>query len=107
MTDPATCFVTSKAWKTPVLINVSDFDEAAMTLVTDAPEPAAPVALTEPPAAPTEQLIVMKSGTGRTAKFFVADLKGAKVTGEAASTLGIDENGYATEDEAKAALTKG
>lgn len=101
--------VTSDAWAEPVTINASDYDPATMTLVEgeapEAPAEPAPTADVAPPA--DEQLIVMKSGTGKTAKFFVADLKGAKVTGEAAAALGIDENGYATEDEAKAALVKG
>jgi len=88
-----------------VRINESDYDPETMTLadgpasdgITDPdPVPPAPVEPT------TEQpkLIVMKQGR----KFFIADLMGQKVEGEAAAALGIADTGYATEAEAAAAL---
>ena len=91
-------------------INESDFDPETMTLA-DGPavEAPAPAAQVEPaadePAQPTEpqqpaQLIVMKQGR----KFFIADLMGQKVEGEAAAALGIADTGYSTEADATAAL---
>ena len=84
-----------------VRINESDYDPETMTLAGD-PAPVEPVQTTEPTVttdAPT-QLIVMKQGR----KFFIADLMGQKVEGEAAAALGISDAGYATEAEAQAAL---
>lgn len=84
-----------------VRINESDFDPETMTLaeapetdgVTD-PEP------TPEPTANQPKLIVMKQGR----KFFVADLMGQKIEGEAAAALGIADTGYSTEAEASEAL---
>jgi len=88
-----------------VRINESDYDPKTMTLA-DAPDTVEPVP-TEQPApvepvadAPAPTLIVMKQGR----KFFIADLMGQKVEGEAAAALGIADTGYATEAEAAAAL---
>lgn len=86
---------------THVRINESDYDPETMELA-EAPAADEPVQSTEPTVtidAPT-QLIVMKQGR----KFFVADLMGQKVEGEAAAALGIADTGYATEAEAAAAL---
>ena len=89
-----------------VRINELDFDSETMELASGEPTLAdmcdAIVQTTEPTGtidAPT-QLIVMKQGR----KFFVADLMGQKVEGEAAAALGISDVGYGTEDEAAAAL---
>jgi len=97
-----------------VRINESDYDPKTMTLA-EAPEtdgitdpdpvpteqPAPVAAPVEPVAdAPAPTLIVMKQGR----KFFIADLMGQKVEGEAAAALGIADTGYATEAEAAAAL---
>lgn len=86
-----------------VRINESDFDPETMTLA-DAPEAPVPVEPTiEPePAPPAEQpkLIVMKQGR----KFFIADMMGQKVEGEAAAALGIADTGYSTEADASEAL---
>lgn len=89
-----------------VRINESDFDPETMTLADEPetvesapvePDPtAANAAATQQPA----QLIVMKQGR----KFFIADLMGQKVEGEAAAALGIADTGYGTEAEATAAL---
>ena len=86
-----------------VRINESDFDPETMDLASGEPTLAdmcdAIVQSTVTIDAPT-QLIVMKQGR----KFFVADLMGQKVEGEAAAALGISDAGYATEAEAQAAL---
>ena len=84
-----------------VRINESDFDPETMELAAEpveTPEPVQTTDTTEPqqPA----QLIVMKQGR----KFFVADLMGQKVEGEAAVALGISDAGYSTEAAAQAAL---
>lgn len=88
-----------------VRINESDFDPETMELASGEPTLAdicdaivQSIDTTEPQQ-PT-QLIVMKQGR----KFFVADLMGQKVEGEAAAALGISDAGYATEAEAQTAL---
>jgi hypothetical protein len=86
---------------THVRINESDFDPETMEL---ADEPSTDETVLEPtvttePQQPA-QLIVMKQGR----KFFIADLMGQKVEGEAAAALGIADTGYGTEAEATAAL---
>lgn len=57
---------------------------------------AAPVATT------SDQLLVMKSGTGAKARYFICDGNGVKIEGDRAKLLGIDEAGYSTEEAAKA-----
>lgn len=89
---------------THVRINESDYDPKTMELapgqdIATEPEQPAPVDLTKGDQ-PTPQLIVMKQGQ----KFFIADLMGAKVEGEAATALGISDAGYSTEAKAQVAL---
>ena len=54
-----------------------------------------------PTATTVDQLLVMKSGTGKSAKFFITDGMGQKIEGDRAKLLGIDEKGYDTEEAAK------
>lgn len=96
-----------------VRINESDFDPETMELASGEPtladlcdaivqsidEPA-PVEPTSTEPQQPAQLIVMKQGR----KFFIADLMGQKIEGEAAAALGIADTGYGTEAEATAAL---
>lgn len=94
-----------------IRINESDFDPETMTLA-EAPELVpltVPQSLIDEAKAEGEaqvkadvapQLIVMKQGR----KFFIADLMGQKVEGEAAAALGITDTGYANEADAQAAL---
>lgn len=86
-----------------VRINESEFDPETMELA-EAPASGG-ITDTDPSTGTTEpqqpaQLIVMKQGR----KFFVADLMGQKVEGEAAAALGISDAGYSTEADAQAAL---
>lgn len=59
------------------------------------------------PVAPSDnQIFVMKKGSGKNAKFFLCEMKGneaVKIEGDRAKMLGIDENGYDTEEAAKKA----
>lgn len=59
------------------------------------------------PVAPSEnQIFVMKKGSGKSAKFFLCEMKGneaVKIEGDRAKLLDIDENGYDTEEAAKKA----
>lgn len=85
-----------------VRINETDFDPNTMELA-GAPVAAlqvepAPVA---PPPPVDQKLIVMKRGR----KFFIADMVGQVVEGEAAAALGIAGTGYSTEADAQAVLT--
>lgn len=57
-----------------------------------------------PTATDAGQWLVMKKGTGKAAKFFVADGMGVQITGDAAKLAGIDESGYDTEDAARAVI---
>lgn len=56
------------------------------------------------PAAPTDnQIFVMKQGSGNKAKFFLTEMvdgKAKKIEGDRAKLLGIDEDGYDTEEAA-------
>lgn len=71
------------------------------------PLPVDPVKQAAAPSSTTvDQLLVMKSGTGKNAKFFIADGVGNKITGDKAKLLGIDESGYDTEEAAKAVQTR-
>lgn len=54
-----------------------------------------------PTSTTADQLLVMKSGNGKSAKFFITDGMGQKITGDQAKLLGIDESGYDTEEAAK------
>lgn len=54
-----------------------------------------------PTATTIDQLLVMKQGTGKSAKFFITDGMGQKIEGDRAKLLGIDEKGYDTEEAAK------
>lgn len=47
------------------------------------------------------QWLVMKTGNGKSAKFFIANGLGQKITGDDAKLAGIDEAGYDTEDAAR------
>lgn len=93
---------------THVRINESDYDPETMEIapgqdIASEPEQHAPVDLGKSDTGeqqPAPQLIVMKQGK----KFFIADLMGAKIEGEAATALGISDAGYATEVEGQAAL---
>lgn len=102
-----TVFVIRTGEKEPVRINAIDFDASTMKRIDEpapvAPEPAPPTAPVAPPSI-DNQILVMKSGTGKAAKFFLTDTKGQKIEGERAEELGIDTEGYATEADAKEAL---
>lgn len=58
-----------------------------------------------PKSTTADQLLVMKEGTGKNAKFYITDGMGAKITGDRAKLLKIDENGYDSEETAKAVQT--
>lgn len=96
----------------PLVINESDYDSKTHKLWEgDVPEPAqapAPAPAPTPASAPdaaklpgADQFLVLKSGSGKATKFYISDGLGQRITGDAAVELGIDENGYATEAEAK------
>lgn len=53
-----------------------------------------------------DQLLTMKQGSGKSAKYFIADGMGNKITGDRAKLLGIDENGYDSEEAAKAVQSR-
>lgn len=97
--------VTVKGDDGPLIINADDFDPKKHKKW-DGEEPAIPepTAASDPePVEPaiSRDVLVMKSGTGKNAKFFIADSMGQKIIGDEAEKLGIDEAGYATEDDAK------
>ena len=54
-----------------------------------------------PAATTADQLLVMKQGSGKSAKFFITDGMGQKITGDRAKLLGIEEAGYDSEEAAK------
>lgn len=68
----------------------------------EAPLPIDPVKNAVAPAGTTpDQLLVMKSTKGATkGKYVIADGMGVAITGDRAKHLGIDENGYDTEEMA-------
>lgn len=58
-----------------------------------------------PASTTADQLVVMKVGSGKNAKFVIADGMGKAVTGDQAKLLGIDEDGYKTEEAARKVQT--
>lgn len=95
-------------------VNVTSQGEGGTILTTAAPSApdftsgdTKPVLMDEakgaaaPTATDAGQWLVMKSGTGKNAKFFIANGLGQKITGDDAKLAGIDEAGYDTEDAAR------
>lgn len=80
----------------PSAPNFSDGDAGKALPIDETKNAVAPKTTT------ADQLLVMKQGTGKSAKFFISDGMGQKITGDRAKQLGIDEEGYDTEAAAKA-----
>lgn len=80
----------------PSAPDFSPGDADAKPPIDETKQAAAPIGTT------ADQLLVMKQGRGNSAKFFIADGLGNKITGDRAKLLGIDEDGYDTEEAAKA-----
>ncbi len=89
--------------------------EVQTTAAPSAPDFSSPAGSEQPidkvknAAAPTsttaDQILVMKQGSGKNAKYFLTDGMGQKITGDRAKLLKIDENGYDSEEAAKAVQT--
>lgn len=71
----------------------------APTPIDETKNAAAPVSTT------ADQILVMKGGTDKKPRWFLADGMGNKITGAKATKLGIDENGYDTQEAASAVQT--